>query len=95
VLVHVFDVLQQALRFRANEHALPIAIEKFDCEQRLQTPYPTAHGGVVEPKLPRRGMHAAMPGNFQKYPQVVPLGGAAAGLLDRHVHAESVTRNGH
>jgi hypothetical protein len=50
---------------------------------------------VVEPKLPRRGMHAPMPGNFQKYPQVVPLGGTAAGLLDRHVHAESVTRNGH
>ena len=75
MLVHLLDVLEQGLRFRANHHALPVAIEQFDGEQGFKPAYPPADRRMVEPKLARSSVDAALPGDLEEHPQVVPFGG--------------------
>ncbi|HEV8464777.1 MAG TPA: hypothetical protein VGQ63_07215 [Pseudolabrys sp.] len=68
MLVHLLDVLEQSLRFRANHHTFPIAIEQFDCEQRFKPTYPAAYCRMIEPKLARSSVDAALAGDLEKDP---------------------------
>ena len=97
VLVHLLDVLEQGLRFRANHHAFPIAIEQFDGKQRFKPAYAAAYRRVIEPKLARSSMDAALAGDLEKNPQVVPFGGRgtpAKRLFGTDIHGESLHQTG-
>ena len=93
VLVHLLDVLKQGLRFRTNHHAFPIAIEQFDGKQRFKPAYPAAYRRVVEPKLARCSMDAALAGHLEENPEVIPFGGRGAPtkrLFGTDIHSESL-----
>src|SRR4051794_10860824 len=73
MLVHVFDVLEQRLSFGPDEDAFPGAIQQLHREQRLKPADPPADSRMIEMKLPRCSMQAAMPRHFKEYAQIVPF----------------------
>jgi hypothetical protein len=92
-LVHLHDVLEQGLRFGTNHHAFPITIQQFDGEQRFKPAYSAAYRRVIEPKLPRSSVDAALASDLEKNPEVVPFGGRGAAtkpLFGADIHGESL-----
>ena len=68
MLVHLLDVLEQGLRFGTNHHTFSIAIEQFDGKQRFKPAYSAAYRRVIEPKLARSSVDAALAGDLEKNP---------------------------
>ena len=70
---HVLDVPQHVLHAVAQDDAALGPIQQLDREQVFQLADAAADGGVIEVEALGGGMDAALAGDLQKHPEIIPF----------------------